>query len=199
MKLVSLDQSINGTGLTICEADENYNIIHKSIKSFYMTETKKKVEFNYNNTINGILNIKTNKFENRYLKNEFVINKIMELLPNPNECFIIMEANALQGKGKILDIAEFTGALKYELVKSGYKFEQFEPTAMKSALGKFKKGDNKLTVDIKMRDQHEELYNYVFRDITDDKIFKDGDSPKADVVDTLLFIIYYLKLLKEMK
>lgn len=199
MKIVSIDPSINGSGITICDVDEKYNIINDTLNSYYLTETKSKVDFTYNNSINGVLNIKTNKFDNLYYKIEYVVDNIIKILPNPEECFIVLESNALSGGGRIVDISEFTGALKYQLIKYGYSFEQFEPTAIKTVLGKGNKSDDKTTMDLKLEIQYPNLYNYIFRNITDDKIFKIGESPKADIVDSLLIILYYLKLIKKQK
>jgi len=105
MIIAGIDCSMNGTGIYKFELDDKFNLISKDYLAF---TTKKK----YSN--NNILYYNPKKDFKSYIeKNNWMYEKIFTFI-NGCEC-VAIEDYAFGAKGRVFDIAEFTGVLKSKI------------------------------------------------------------------------------------
>ena len=192
--VISIDQSINGTGLTISTISNTLEL--KIVKSYFFTSTKKYTSDVFNN-IKSIY-IDTKQSKSKYHKYFDTIQAIVSVIPPLDEVSIVLfESNALDGKGLIVDISEFTGALKYAILSKGYTIEQFEPTTIKTVVTKGNAG--KPAVELGLIEKYPDIYNHLFGDVNVSWM-KSGESPKADIIDSVILVLYYYnQLMKHIK
>ena len=100
--------------------------------------------------------------------------------------FVIIENYALAGKGRVFDIAESTGLLKYFLYKNNIEIEKIEPTVSKVY---FAEKGNAKKADMIQR------FNKMERTNLAQQLGYDAEftgSPVSDIVDSYALIYTHI-------
>ena len=108
MIVAGIDCSINGTGVYKFTLDSNMNVIDKDYLGFTKTIKEGK---------NNILCYKKIIFRNYLEKNSWMYDKIFNFIADAE--YVAIEDYAFGAKGRVFDIAEFTGCLKLKIVDRG--------------------------------------------------------------------------------
>lgn len=178
----SIDASMNSS--VVCKWTDDYEL--KEI--FFFTSRKKDIDWEFEN-ITNIIYVSKNyfhekkTFDNGLDKNLFMINSIVEYIKNQEEEIteIGIEGNSFNSIGKTSDVFQYTGALKYALMKEfDIKLHEYPPTVIKKYAGK---GNyDKEAMRDAMRNKHKNFQLTLDLDFFDDRFGKDK-HPQEDIVD----------------
>lgn len=125
MIIAGMDISINGSAISKFELNENLDITNVSFLAFTKIN---KFELDVENF--KIVNTKHDVYRNNYDKYNKTINTIINFIGK--DCkHISIEGYALGAKGMVFNISEFTGILKYRLLKQKRKLRIYEPKSIK--------------------------------------------------------------------
>ena len=119
MKYIGIDYSLTHPCLTILN-DSSFS----QGESFFLTDTKK-----YTNKFGNITGELHKQYVNNIQRYENIALWVLNLLQKDD--IICIEDYSLGSQGKVFNIAEATGILKYSLYKNGYKYTQIPPTTIK--------------------------------------------------------------------
>lgn len=125
MNICGIDPSINSTALTVLnDTHDNKMIdflIFGSIKKYDIYENYKYLNFKDGNN-----------YVNFFMKNNFVIDNILNFLRKHNVEYIAIENYSYCSLTKTAyQIGEFIGCLKRELFNNNYKIRLYEPSVIK--------------------------------------------------------------------
>ena len=122
MRIAGLDLSLNGSGCVIADLNPNtFEIISYNYLSFTTIKKLSSDKIYYH---------KKDHFRNRYLKYNWMIDKILKFI-NFSE-HIAIEGYSYASKGNsIFDIAEFSGIIKFKLLDYSYKLRIHDPSSIK--------------------------------------------------------------------
>ena len=163
MIIAGIDCSMNGTGIYKFKLDDNLEIIEKDYLAF--TTVKK-------HSSNNILYYNNKKQFKDYLeKNKWMYDGIFKFINNAE--YVAIEDYAFGAKGRVFNIAEFTGGLKLKLYENDYKTRLYDI------------GSIKMFATTNGNSQKDVMQEYFEKekDIPNLSNLPDGKSPKADVID----------------
>ena len=179
MIIAGIDYSMRGPSICIFAGTEKDTFSFENCRFFYLTDLLKYSNF-YLNNISGERLQDYNHEVERYENNaDWAIDKV-------KGCDQIgLEGYAYSAKGKVFQIAENTGLLKYKLFQQGIPVEVFSPTEIK----KFATDKGNANKD-KMHDHFvKETKTNLIETITPDK--SEAINPVSDIVDSF-YICKYL-------
>jgi Holliday junction resolvasome RuvABC endonuclease subunit len=176
---VGVDYSITSPGMCFFFGDENDEFTLDKCKLYFLTPTKKYAG-NFGKTISGTDYPIYGSEQERHDKiSEWAMDLIRQHeIFEKNELHSIgIEGYAFGAKGKVFNLAENTGLLKYKVYKHGYLMQDIAPTEIKKrATGKG--NANKIA----MGDAFKELTGFdIYETITPD--VQKGKGVCADMVD----------------
>ena len=169
MKIIGIDLSLNSPACCFFHGDE---INYEQCKFFYLTSNDKLVG-NF-----GLLNgIKIKEFNNSYERYHNITRWIVDIIYEENPEHIFIEDYSFSSTGRVFNIAENCGILKYNLWKSNVKFTTIPPTVIKKqATGKG--NSNKAAMEIA-------FFNETGFDIRKRlKLSKSASNPVSDIIDS---------------
>jgi len=120
MRIAGLDLSINGTGIVCVELDNDLNVLSQDYLGF--TSVKKLVT-------DKILFFKKENFSDYIEKNLWVLEKIKDFIKDVE--YVSIEDYALNAKGRVFDIGEYTGLIKHVLYAEDKKIRLYDPLSIK--------------------------------------------------------------------
>jgi len=121
MKIVGCDPSINSSGIYMMELDDKtLDIIDQDYMGF--TQVKK-------NSSDKIYHYKKKDFKNNIDQYIWMINHIMSFINFPD--YVAIEGYAYAATGRVFEIGEFCGLIKYRIYRQGIKMRILEPTVVK--------------------------------------------------------------------
>lgn len=183
MKIGGLDASMNSSGMWVIEVDDNFRVVSQDFAGFTdVIKTSK--------TSNKLFFHDDDWFENRYQKNQWMKDKIVGFL---SACdFVALEGAAFGAKGKLHDIGEFAGIIKFFILLHGTKIRIYEPNVVKQfATGK---GNAK---KIDMFESFKILSEMgMIKDLPSAEGREDGISPTSDIIDSFWMARCLLKELQ---
>lgn len=170
MILVGIDPSINGTGFTAIECDENYN----QLSLFFLGFSKvKKLEMHLENQHIVLLDKSYGDYP-YHARGEIIYNHFKKYFPKWNEVnYVAIEDYAMGATGRVFDIGEMVGSIKQELWKQNVSYKKYPPSVVKQfATGK--------------GNSDKVFMGKAFSDLQKPFIegLNDYESPKADLVDS---------------
>jgi len=175
--IAGIDNSINSPGVIKFYCDEFYNV--EKIDYLGFTDKKK-----YKN-IKNILWLSKKEFNNNLEQNEYSRRHIIEFLNDVSHVGIEDYAHGMVGR--VTDLAECCGCLKYELFKQKIKIRVYNVFSIKKfALGKAKP-DKELVIQQFIKDG---FFDRIFEGISEVDL---KNSPFNDIIDAF----YITRLLKE--
>jgi Holliday junction resolvasome RuvABC endonuclease subunit len=167
MNIVGMDISMNGSGIVrLVLNNDTLDIVRQDYLSF--TSVKK-------NSNKNIIFYKKEMFKNNIEKADWMIEQMINFSTTfgvVDYCGI--EGYAFSASGRITDIAEFTGLVKYKLYELGWKIRLYDPCSIKmygTGIGNADK--------VKMTDCYMEKYNKDM-DVSYLPLYK---SPSSDIID----------------
>lgn len=171
MIIGGLDASMNSSGMWLIEVDENFKIKRQDFAGF--TDVIKTSKLS-----NKLFFFNDDWFENRYQKTHWMKDKIVGFL---SACdFIALEGAAFGAKGKLHDIGEFTGIIKFFLLLYGSKIRIYEPNVVKQfATGKGNAKKDGMFESFKGLDEM-----VLLKDLPSAENKEKGVSPTSDVIDS---------------
>jgi len=173
MYIVGVDPSINSTGLYVMGLDEKtLDVDYYEHRGF--TQVKK-------NESADIIYFKKKEFENNIEQYNWMKEEIFNFIACAD--YVAIEGYSYNSTGKIFDMAEFIGCLKYHLYVSNIPIRIYEPAVVKM----YATGNGNCD-KIRMCDEYDKLKDGQ----TDLSHLPQYKNPKEDIVDA-----YYLcKLLR---
>lgn len=176
MIICGIDQSITSPAIVKYHLDDNYGISEIEYLGFSDTISLQKLHPNH------LILSRRKDYKHDLDRFDVMIDSIRDFCKGAE--YIAIEGYALNAKGKVFNLAEFCGLMKWKLVKqNGNKLRVYPPTVVKKYAGKgnYNKGE--------MYRAYLESFNKidlsVFPQITDDK---KGSSPLSDIVDAVFII-----------
>lgn len=182
--VLGCDLSINGSGFTLIECDENFT--QKSVKFLGFTKVKK-LEHHSENMHICLLDKSYGDVPYHH-RGEIIFDTLCKYFDIDSLDFFATEDYAFGATGHVFDIAEVCGAIKEKLYCKNIPYKKFSPPSIKKfATGKG--NADKLLMGIE--------FNKL--GIVLPFELKDYESPKADIVDSfwiaqlLRFELFYRK------
>jgi len=163
MFIIGIDASINGSGIVKFEVDNDGEIISRDYFSFtsVLKREAEKVKFWH----------PKKSFSSEYEKFRWMHSHILDFIPKGS--IVGIEDYALGGKGKVFNIAEFTGILKHKLIyEHDCKLKPFPPSSIKHYFSGNGSADKVIMTDEYLKD---DILNIGFMD--------KYRSPQNDLVD----------------
>lgn len=175
--IAGIDYSMTAPSICICEADE-FDI--KDCKFRYLTTVSKYVDsYDGGKYVGSDIGAYTSPMERFTMISNWAVANLMEF-----DCLDIgLEGYSMGSKGKVFDIAENTGLLKYKLWNDGYDVGIYAPTTIKkfaTGKGNAKKED--------MLSSFEEETGIDLLELFEMKTLK---SPVSDIVDSYYIAKYH--------
>lgn len=176
--VIGIDYSLTSPCVCVCR-DKSF-----SNSYFYFLNDRKSAQGTHGN----ILGDPHEDYITDQERYENIANWVLEILENFNkdELYVMIEDYSFGSKGKVFNIAENCGILKYLLFKNGYRFFTVPPTVVK----KFATGKGNAT--------KEKMYEQFFSETEIDlqhilsPTTKLG-SPTTDVIDSWYIARYLLE------
>lgn len=175
--IYSIDASMNSSAIVKWSND------WELLDVFYFTNRKKDIKYVYKSSINYFNNKKLWKGA-PLKKNLFMIDAIIDYLLKDTErpISITIEGNSFNSIGKTSDIFQYTGALKYALMKEFPEVElcEYPPTQIKKFAGG---GRYDKVMMRKAMDLHYPLLDLTLELNDLDLYFGRHNHPQEDIVD----------------
>lgn len=184
MKIAGLDISTSSSGLTKFTLDDNFKVIESTYNGF--TSVKK-------NQTNLIHFYHKDRFKSTLEKMSWMIPIIVDFV---SDCdFIAFEGYSMASKGRVFDIAEFTGSIKRDLYELYKNIRIYEPTTVKKFFSGHGHADKISMYDSFIASKIP--YKYSIKDLPVVNK-KDGTSPTSDLIDSFAVceLLYQELLLK---
>jgi len=169
MKIIGIDLSLTSPACCFFEGDElNVN----GCKFFYLTNNKK-LEGNITPFNGTMIQEYNNDIERYYNITKWIVHIIYEESPE----HIFIEDYSFSSTGRVFNIAENCGILKFTLWKSGITYTTIPPTVVKKqATGKG--NSNKAAMEIAFRNET----GYDIRKML--KLSNSASNPVSDIIDS---------------
>lgn len=182
MKICGLDLSMNSSGLVSFHLDENLNPISKEYMGFAPQKKKSK----------PLLNCVPYDKDNLHPleKDIFICEKIIEFVNGSD--FVAMEGYSYGSKGNTFEIGQFTGSVKYELIKNKIPFRIYDPTTIKMYATGSGNAD-KLEMYQSFLSLNDDMFNI---DKLPTVYISKGKSPTSDIIDAYFICCLLLLELK---
>jgi hypothetical protein len=179
MIIAGIDYSIRTPAVCVFAAKENEAFTFSRCRFYFLTDTKKYADFFLKN-IQGERSQDWNSDEERY---KSIADWTVDKLIGCDQ--ISLEGYSMGSKGKVFNIAENTGVLKYKIHNMGIPLEVVAPTSIK----KFATGRGNADKTMMHKSFVGETGYNLKELITPDK--GSVDNPVSDIVDAY-FICKYL-------
>lgn len=130
MRVAGLDYSMTSPAICLYD-DADGEMKFENCRAYYLTQVKK-----YDNIVKNIVG---NYFEytNEMVRYDLISSFFLDRLMENGVDKVFIEGYSMGSKGKVFNIAENTGILKYRLWNFGIEFESVPPTVIKKfATGK---------------------------------------------------------------
>lgn len=173
MMYAGIDYSMSCPSITIGNSTD-----FKKCKTFFYTK-KKKHEGAFPHNIYGMLE---NPYESEMERFDNISEWAMAIMKKFKVTDVCIEGYSMGSKGRVFNIAENAGLLKYKLWKQGITFHSPPPTTVKKFFsGKGNSGKEQM---------HEAFVEKTGVDIA--KIFaqKEDSNPVSDIVDSYAMLSY---------
>lgn len=166
MKIVGLDLSMNSSGCVSWDVDN----MEKTFKFRCFTDTRKYESIN-------VLSTRFVSDFSRYGKTNWFLERIMEFCHGADA--IAVEDYSLGSIGKIFDIAEYCGQIKFALFNAGFSLCTIPPSVHKKYLTGNGRADKVKTTDVA-------LEKFPFLKLNKELMsLKEYESPQNDVMDAI--------------
>lgn len=181
MKICGLDLSINSPGVFVLDLDDQLNVVGEGFRGFSTVQKN----------VNDNVTLMPKKFNDGLEKDLWVAERVVGHVSGCD--FVAIEGPAYGAKGRLFEIGQAAGSVKYPLYKLGCSIRIIDPMSLKLfALGDG--GANKLDVYNQFI-QHKgvEYFERMKLPVVNKE---DGVSPTSDIIDAYWLVQILLLELK---
>lgn len=177
MHIAAIDYSLNGPAICVFDTKKEFNFQNCSF--YFLTDVKKYATSFYGN-IHGEL---FQDYEGDCERYDSISSWVMRIVSGIDQ--VALEGYAYNATGRVFNLAENTGILKYKLYQSGIPVDILEPTKVKKFFSKHGNADKQKMYDAFISETGVDLQQI----ITPNKTIL--GSPVTDIVDAFAICMLF--------